>query len=105
LETKSNELRNILPAQRKSLDEGFKYLGFHLKPDCYKRRDWEWIIKKVEAKISIWVNRLLSRGGRLVLLKSVLESIPVYWNSIVAIPRGVLKKITQNKFQLSMGRK
>jgi hypothetical protein len=29
----------------------------------------------------------------LVLLKSVLESIPVYWNSIVAIPKGILDKI------------
>jgi hypothetical protein len=26
----------------------------------------------------------LSRGGRLVLLKAVLEGIPVYWNSIAS---------------------
>jgi hypothetical protein len=61
-ETESNEMRNILPAQRKNIDESFKYLGFHLKPDCYKRGDWEWMIKKVEDRISIWVNRLLSKG-------------------------------------------
>jgi hypothetical protein len=36
---------------------------------------------------------MLSRGGRLVLVKSVLESIMVYWNSIVVIPKGVLDKI------------
>lgn len=34
-------------------------------------------IKEIEAWISIWVNRLLSRGGGLVLVRLVLESILV----------------------------
>jgi hypothetical protein len=45
------------------------------------------------------VNRLFSTGGRLVLLKVVLEIIPVYLNSIAAIPNGVLKKIHELSFQ------
>lgn len=46
----------------------------------------------------MWVNLTLFRGGRLVLLKVILESIPVYWNSIMAIPKGV-QKIRQMCFQ------
>ena len=45
------------------------------------------------------MNRLLSRGGRLVLIKLVLESLPVYWNSIMAIPRGVMDKIRRLSFK------
>lgn len=52
-----------------------------------------WLYKKVDARITIWVNRLLSRGGRLVLFKSMLESILVYWASIVVVPKGILTKI------------
>ena len=36
---------------------------------------------------------MLSFGGRLVLLNSVLSSLPVFMLSFFEIPRGVLKKI------------
>jgi hypothetical protein len=49
--------------------------------------------------VSLWVNRLLSRGGRLVLLKSVLESTHVYWTSIVTVPKGILAKVKKISFQ------
>jgi hypothetical protein len=57
---------NILPFPLKAFKGGLKYLGFHLKLDKYHFGDWAWMIKKVEARVSIWVNRMLSRGGRLV---------------------------------------
>jgi hypothetical protein len=41
----------ILPVQYKSMDEGVKYLGFHLNPDKYKKTDWAWLIRKVESRI------------------------------------------------------
>jgi hypothetical protein len=91
-------IASSFPAQRKSLSEGFKYLGFNLKPDNYRKEDWSWLIRKVEARIAIWVNRLLSRGGRLVLIKEVLEGILVYWNSIAAIPKGILDHIRRIRF-------
>jgi hypothetical protein len=68
-------------------------LGFNLKHENYIKEDWGWLIRKFEALLVIWVNRLLSRGGRLVLIKAVLEGIPVFWNSIAEIPKGVLDHI------------
>ena len=47
----------------------------------------------LEKRINIWVNHFSSRGGRLILLKSVLQSIPIYWASIAYIPKGILTKI------------
>jgi hypothetical protein len=58
--------------------KGFKYLGFNLKPNNYRKEDWSSLIRKVEARIAIWVNILVSRGKRLVLIKAVLESIHIY---------------------------
>ena len=40
-----------------------------------------------------WRARLLSRGGRLVLLKSVLAVIPIYYMSIFKMPAGVRRRL------------
>ena len=98
-EGERNTLHNLIPTQKIRMKDGIKYLGFHLKPDFYRKEHWSWLIRNIEANILIWVNRLLSQGGRLIVLKSILESIPVYWNSIMAIPKGVLQKICKICFQ------
>ena len=59
------------------VSKGFKYLGFSLKPNAYAFQDWLWLYKKIESRITLWADRFLSKGGRLVLLKVVLQSIPV----------------------------
>ena len=90
--------KQIIPFSTVSITEGFKYLGFFLKPNCYSFEYWVWLYKKVEARISAWTNIFLSRGGRLVLLKVVLQSILVYWESISYIPKGILTKIRKKCF-------
>eukprot|EP00253_Pinus_taeda_P011344 PITA_11344 len=89
----STAMTNLFPFHTQSLDTSFKYLGFWLKPDAYKKEDWNWLIAKIEARISHWSFRWLSRAGRLTLLKSVLLAIPVYWVALTWIPKGVLEKI------------
>jgi hypothetical protein len=72
------QIGELLHFPRKEIEIGFNYLRFVLKHNNYKFVYWMWIYKKVEARITIWVNKLLLRGGgggRSVLLKSVLESI------------------------------
>jgi hypothetical protein len=77
------------------IENGFKYLGYFLKPNCYKADDWRWLIKKFEKRIDHWCNRWLSLGGRLVLIKAVLVSQPVYWMSMAVVPNSVLVKLRQ----------
>ena len=79
------------------MDEGFKYLGFVLNPNAYSFKDWMWLYKNFEGKIGCWTYKFLSRGGRLVLLKEVLQSILVYWATIAYIQKGILQK-PRNKF-------
>lgn len=70
------------PFQETNILEGIKYLGFILKPDGYKIENWTWLITKIENRINCWHHRLLSKAGRLMLIKSVLEATPVYWMSL-----------------------
>jgi hypothetical protein len=79
--------------EQKPFDEGMKYLGFHLKPNNYRKEDWAWLIEKLEKRLKVWSFHWLSREGRMVLVKSILEAIPVYWMSLAWIPRGILEKL------------
>lgn len=83
-----------------NLLEGIKYLGFRLKPDGYKIENWSWLINKIEKRINCWHHRLLSKAGRLLLIKSVLKATPVYWMSLTWIPKGILQRFQQicNRF-------
>ena len=83
-------IRAESPYILKPMDEGFKYPGFVLKPNAYSFKDWMWLYKKIEGRIECWTYKFLSRGGRLVLLKAVLQSIPVYWATIAYITKGSL---------------
>lgn len=95
----------------KSLEEGLKDLWFYLKHNKYRKVNWQWLIKKGEARILVWTHRLLSRGARAVLLEYVLENILVYWLSISYVLKGILNCIhwisyiflwTRSRPQLSM---
>ena len=86
-------LHQLFSFDIRPLEHGFRYLGFFLKPNDYKIRDWCWLLKRIESRIGVWGHRFLSIGGRLILTKSVLESIPVFWFSLIWIPKAVLKGI------------
>lgn len=45
------QIQNLFGISSASLDEGFKYLGFVLKPNNYRIVDWLWLVQKVEKRI------------------------------------------------------
>jgi hypothetical protein len=70
--------KSLFPYRFSDLDSGFNYLGYFLKTGLQRVEDWGWLIKKMEKKIDNWCYRWLSLGGCFTLLKSVLESQPIY---------------------------
>ena len=44
-------------------------------------------------------------GGRLVLIKAILTSIPVYWMALVPIPKSILGKLKSLIFDFLWGTK
>jgi hypothetical protein len=93
-----SHLKEILPYEVKYLDESFNYLGFFLKPNCHSVNDWRWMLIKVEKIISNWCHIWLTLGGKFILIKSVLESILVYWLSMAKIPKSILDIIRRRMF-------
>lgn len=68
-----------------------KYLGAAISTT---KEAYDSIIQKVVSRLQSWKGRLLSQAGRLVLIKSVLTSLPLYHMATVSLPTGVIKVIT-----------
>ncbi|GJX36969.1 hypothetical protein Tco_0250272, partial [Tanacetum coccineum] len=70
-----------------------KYLGVPVGCNMSRSSNWNAIIQKFYSKLSSWKARLLSVGGRLTLIRSVLNSLPIYYLSIYQVPSSVRKKL------------
>ncbi|GJT61613.1 RNA-directed DNA polymerase, eukaryota [Tanacetum coccineum] len=68
----------------------FKYLGVMVGGNMSNIKVWDDIIRKLNSRLSKWKVKSLSIGGRLMLLKSVLGSTPIYWMSLYKVPKSVL---------------
>ena len=66
-----------------------RYLGLPLVDCRLQIQDWQPVFEKVETRLGGWRARLLSRGGRLILLKAVLAAIPIYYMLIFMMPAGI----------------
>ena len=80
--SEANRAKELLSFEANILHDLFKYLSFLLKPDSYKVQDWSWLLAKIEVRMKHWSFKWLSRAGRLVLIKSMVLAIPVYWASL-----------------------
>ncbi|KAJ6808104.1 uncharacterized protein M6B38_168475 [Iris pallida] len=56
----------------------FSYLGCPLT--CGRRNEgmFSYLLDKIRSKLTSWQNKILSLGGKLVLIKNILLSIPMY---------------------------
>ena len=70
-----------------------RYLGLPLIDRHLRTPDWQPVVEKVETRLGGWRGRLLSRGGRLVLVKVVLSAIPTYFMSAFRMPAGVRRRL------------
>ncbi|KEH35150.1 hypothetical protein MTR_3g081050 [Medicago truncatula] len=66
----------------------FMYLGLPIGGNPRRFQFWEPIVNRIKSRLSGWNSRFLSFGGRLILLKSVLTSLPVDALSFFKAPTG-----------------
>ncbi|KAL2526355.1 Uncharacterized protein Adt_11409 [Abeliophyllum distichum] len=79
--------------QLRHQQQPFTYLGVPLFKGHRKTFLYDDLIQKVRSRISGWASRLLSPGGRITLIRSVLSSLPLYLLQILKPPKAVLKKL------------
>ena len=71
----------------------FRYLGILMHHRQLLNNDWRKVEEHFEKKLICWKAKHLSYGVSLVLLNSVLSSLPMFMMSFFEILKGVLKKL------------
>ncbi|KAJ9537654.1 hypothetical protein OSB04_030387 [Centaurea solstitialis] len=71
----------------------FRYLGIPLSSKRLAVSDFAPLISKVRSRILNWKSKFLSFGGRVQLIKSVLESLQLYWMVIITFPASVIHSL------------
>ena len=69
------------------------YLGLPLGAKTRLKSLWNPILSRAEKRLAPWKRKFLNKGGRLVLIKLVLSSIPSYFFSVFLVPLGVAKAL------------
>jgi len=71
----------------------FLYLGPYIGGGPRRLVFWEPVLNTIKSRLSGWKSRFLSFAGRLVLLKSILTSLPVHALSFFKVALGILFSI------------
>lgn len=69
------------------------YLGMTLGENSNSVDIWNDVMEKCEEKLARWKTQNLSFGGRLILINSVLDSLPTYMMTLFPIPARVVKRL------------
>ncbi|GKU87734.1 hypothetical protein SLEP1_g2081 [Rubroshorea leprosula] len=67
----------------------FSYLGMLIGENPRNKKFWDPIVRKFCGKLAVWKSALLSFGGRLTLLQSVLSALPTFFMSLLLMPSSV----------------
>jgi hypothetical protein len=71
-----NEYRHLFGCEIGSLP--FKYLGIPIHYRRLLNSEWKPVEDLFEKKLACWIGKLLYYGDRLVLINSILTSLPMF---------------------------
>lgn len=71
----------------------FKYLRMYV--DCNHRREgaWKLVLDIVRGRLSSWNNNHLLIGGCIILLNSIMITLPVNYLSFFKVPTSIILKL------------
>jgi hypothetical protein len=70
-----------------------RYLGIPIHYRRLRIAEWKLVEERLQKCLSSWKGKLLSLGGRLVLINSVLTNMVLHMISFFLLPKGVLHKL------------
>ena len=71
-----------------------KYLELPLTLGSNKASLWDEVLSKMKSKIRSWGGQWLTKAGKLMLMKSVLSSLPIYQASFLLAPKMIMEQIS-----------
>jgi len=77
------------------LDKIGKYLGIPSDWGSSKKDMFAWILGRVNAKLEGWKENLISKGGKEILLKSVVQALSQYAMMIFKVHVSICKSVEQ----------
>lgn len=72
---------------------GDLYLGLLVLWSASKKQTMSYLIDRVKKKIQGWKEKLLSFAGKEVLIKAVIQAIPIYAMTLFKLPKDLLNNI------------
>ena len=85
------DILQSFPAQRSTFP--VKYLGLPLTVKRLKRIHFQPLEDKIAAQLTPWMGKHVAAPGRMVLVKSVITAIAIYYMTALNLPVEVVKKI------------
>ena len=69
------------------------YLGIPISGGRQSREYWQDILDKFRVKVTHWTHRWLSFSGRVQLLQSVVQALPLYRSMVLVAPMSFVKEL------------
>lgn len=91
--TVENRLQVCARLEVQEQDRPGKYLGMPMYVGNNKNDVFGFLIDRVTQKLQGWSNKSLSKGGKLVLLKTAAQSISNFWMNLFLIPANIWESI------------
>lgn len=73
----------------------FKYLGLPVFLKRATSKDWLPQLEKFKSKLQAWGFSWLNIAGKVILIKSVLNSLPLFHFSVLLAPMGIISKMEE----------
>lgn len=86
-------IRTITKFQKRNLP--LTYLGCPLYTGRTSPLIFYSLQEKIQAKLAGWKGKLLSAGAKIVLIKNVLQAMPLYLFPIIEPPKSVIKTLSK----------
>ncbi|GKE10397.1 putative reverse transcriptase domain-containing protein [Tanacetum coccineum] len=88
---------------RKAGRTPFTYLGLPVGKDMSRCCSWSEMVDKFTKRLSLWKANSLSIGGRFILTKSILVSLPLYYLSLYRAPNIVIDALERVRSRFFWG--
>ena len=85
-------VKDALAIQRDAWNE--KYLGLPVYVGRSKKKAFEYLKDKIWARMQGWIEKLLSKAGKEVLIKAVAQAIPTYAMSCFYLTKSFCEEVS-----------